>query len=86
MAGPLVRAAAFVERFGEAVASVLLTLVYFVVLGPLALVARIVIDPLGLRAPGSGRGSDASAWQDWPSERRDPVEPRAALARARRQG
>jgi hypothetical protein len=51
---------AFVERFGEAIASVVLTLVYFLVLGPLALVARLFRDPLGLR-----RGPDDSAWQPW---------------------
>jgi|GEM_PF-4761095 len=88
MTGSFGRAAAFVERFGEAVASVILTLVYFVVLGPLALLARLVVDPLGLR-----RGPEESAWQDWPAERRDPTAgtgsapARAAvLARARRQG
>lgn len=73
--------AAFVERFGEAVASVILTLVYFLVLGPFALVQRFLGDPLGQR-----RAAGASAWSDWPADRRDPAPGPAALARARRQG
>lgn len=68
------------ERFGEALASVVLTLVYFVVLGPFALLQRALGDPLGLR-----RTAGASAWQDWPTDRRDPEPGRVALARARRQ-
>ncbi|QDU84895.1 hypothetical protein Pla163_20130 [Planctomycetes bacterium Pla163] len=80
---------AFVERFGEAIASVVLTLVYFLVLGPLALVARLFRDPLGLR-----RGPDDSAWQPWTGDGAGsldttpssaPFDRVEALRRARRQ-
>lgn len=68
----------FVERFGEAVASVVLTVVYVAVLGPLALLVRAFQDPLRLRlAPGE------SAWRPWPKHR--CASGRAALGRARRQ-
>lgn len=75
--------ATFFERFGEAVASVLLALVYFAVLGPLALLRRPFTDPLVLRAPHPMNATGTSAWRPWPAERN--VSGAAALARARRQ-
>ncbi|MEZ5977111.1 MAG: hypothetical protein R3F34_02700 [Planctomycetota bacterium] len=68
---------AFVERFGEAVSGLFLTVVYFAVLGPLALVVRLFGDPLKLDARGS-------AWTPWPSARNAVGRP--AVERARRQG
>lgn len=66
----------FVERFGEAVAGVFLTVVYFAVLGPFALLVRAFRDPLALRRQAGG-------WVPWPAERN--ATGRAAVARARRQ-
>jgi hypothetical protein len=70
--------ATFFERFGEAVASVVLALLYFAVLGPLALLRRPFADPLALRTPAAG-----SAWRPWPADRN--ARGAAALPRARRQ-
>jgi hypothetical protein len=49
------------ERFGSLLSRILLTVLYFGLLGPFALVYRLVADPLRLRARG------ASAWTAWPS-------------------
>jgi hypothetical protein len=70
--------ATFFERFGEAVASVLLALLYFAVLGPLALLRRPFTDTLALRP-----SARTSAWRPWPAERN--TSGAAALPRARRQ-
>ena len=50
----------FSERFGSMLSRVLLTVLYFGLLGPFALVYRLVADPLRLRRPGSN-------WIGWQS-------------------
>ena len=62
----------FSERFGSMLSRVLLTVLYFGLLGPFALVYRLFADPLRLRRPESN-------WVDW---RRD----NETLRQARRQG
>ena len=62
----------FSERFGQMLSRVLLTLLYFVLLGPFALVYRLVADPLHLARRRSGN------WTPWTSSN-------DTLARARRQ-
>ncbi len=62
----------FSERFGSMLSRVLLTVLYFGLLGPFALLYRLFADPLRLRRP-------ASNWIEW---RRD----NETLRRARRQG
>lgn len=42
---------AFFHRFGEVMGSIVLGALYFVLLGPVALVARLTADPLRRRAP-----------------------------------
>jgi hypothetical protein len=49
----------FTERFGSMLSRVLLTLMYFVLLGPFALVYRLFADPLHLRP----RSSNWSSWE-----------------------
>ena len=51
----------FSERFGSMLSRVLLTVLYFVLLGPFALVYRLVADPLHLRARPQGN------WTPWTS-------------------
>jgi hypothetical protein len=43
--------AAFLQRFGEVMGNVVLGALYFVLLGPLAVLARLVADPLRVRPP-----------------------------------
>ncbi len=49
----------FSERFGNMLSRTLLTLLYFFVLGPFAIVYRLVADPLHLRRRKSGN------WTPW---------------------
>lgn len=49
----------FSERFGNMLSRVFLTLLYFLVLGPFAIVYRMVADPLRLRRPSQGN------WWEW---------------------
>jgi hypothetical protein len=49
----------FSERFGSMLSRIFLTLLYFLVLGPFALVYRLVADPLHLRRQGAGN------WWSW---------------------
>jgi hypothetical protein len=58
----------FSERFGSMLSRVLLTLLYFVLLGPFALLYRLFADPLHLRRRES----------NWVSWRRDNENLRAA--------
>jgi len=51
---------AFLHRFGEVMGNVVLGALYFVLVGPVALVARLLSDPLRRRAP---RDSAFLAWQ-----------------------
>jgi hypothetical protein len=69
---PLLQAS---ERFGHMLSRALLTLLYFGVLGPFALLYRLGADPLHLRRRRPGHPSN---WIPW-SGRND------TLARARRQ-
>jgi len=50
----------FLHRFGEVMGNVVLGALYFVLVGPVALVARILSDPLRRRTP---RDSAFLAWQ-----------------------
>ena len=50
---------AFSERFGSMLSRIFLTLLYFLVLGPFALVYRLAADPLHLRRQSSGN------WWSW---------------------
>jgi hypothetical protein len=51
----------FSERFGSMLSRTLLTLLYFVVLGPFAVFYRIFADPLHLRRRPRGNWS---AWEE----------------------
>jgi hypothetical protein len=50
----------FIERFGSMVSRLFLTVLYFVVLGPFALLYQLFADPLHLKR---GRPSNWTAWQ-----------------------
>lgn len=50
----------FTERFGSMLSRLLLTVLYYLVLGPVALVHRAVADPLRLARP-----KDGSNWISW---------------------
>lgn len=50
----------FTERFGSMLSRLLLTLLYYLVLGPVALVYQRVQDPLRLKRPANG-----SNWTEW---------------------
>jgi len=52
--------AAFLHRFGEVMGGFVLGFLYFALLGPIALLARAVSDPLRRRRPGD---SAFVAWQ-----------------------
>ncbi|MBK7877291.1 MAG: hypothetical protein IPJ77_16365 [Planctomycetes bacterium] len=60
------------ERFGHMLSRALLTLLYFLVLGPFAVVYRLVADPLHLKRRKHGN------WTTW-TQKND------TLSRARRQ-
>ena len=62
----------FSERFGQMLSRALLTGLYFVLLGPFALLYRLAADPLHLRRRRAGN------WSAW-------VGANDTLARARRQ-
>jgi hypothetical protein len=49
----------FTERFGSMLSRVLLTVLYFVLLGPFAIFYRLVADPLHLRKRPAGN------WSEW---------------------
>ena len=63
----------FSERFGSMLSRVLLTVLYFGLLGPFALLYRMFADPLRMRRPAR------SNWVTWKRENE-------TLAQARRQG
>lgn len=52
----------FTERFGNMMSRTFLTVLYFVVLGPFALVYKLFADPLRLARPKNGN------WVDWQSQ------------------
>jgi len=54
----------FSERFGTMLSRVLLTVLYFGVLGPFAVVYRLVCDPLHLRRRPEGN------WTGWEASNR----------------
>lgn len=62
----------FSERFGHMLSRVFLTLLYFIVLGPFAIVYRVVADPLRRKRPSG------SNWTTW-------VQKNDSLVAARRQ-
>ena len=62
----------FSERFGSMLSRTLLTVLYFVLLGPFAILYRLFADPLQLKRPGH------SNWSTWRSDKH-------GLRRARRQ-
>jgi len=62
----------FSERFGSMLSRLLLTLLYFVLLGPFALVYQLFADPLHLKRRPQGN------WSTWESKN-------DTLAAARRQ-
>jgi len=47
------------ERFGNMLSRIFLTLLYFLVLGPFAIVYRLCADPLRIRRPADGN------WVAW---------------------
>ena len=49
----------FTERFGNMLSRIFLTLIYFVVLGPFALLYQLAADPLRIRRPKDGN------WARW---------------------
>lgn len=49
----------FSERFGSMLSRLLLTVLYYVVLGPFALVYQLVADPLHLKRQRAGN------WREW---------------------
>ena len=51
----------FTERFGSMLSRTLLTLLYFLVLGPFAVLYRLFADPLHLRRRPRGNWT---AWED----------------------
>ena len=55
----------FSERFGTMLSRTLLTLLYFLVLGPFAILYRMVADPLHLRRQANGN------WTAWSSANDD---------------
>jgi membrane protein required for beta-lactamase induction len=62
----------FSERFGQMLSRTLLTLLYFLLLGPFALLYRLAADPLHLRRRKAGN------WSAWTGAN-------DTLAQARRQ-
>jgi hypothetical protein len=54
----------FSERFGNMLSRTLLAVLYFVLLGPFALVYRLAADPLHLRRPKSGNWTRWTATND----------------------
>ena len=54
----------FTERFGNMLSRIFLTLLYFLVLGPFALVYRVVADPLRIRPRRTN-------WWSWVSDNED---------------
>jgi hypothetical protein len=69
--GPLQAFFAFSERFGSMLSRAFLTLIYFALIGPFALVYKLFADPLHLRWKGTN-------WVGWRSDNE-------TLAEARRQ-
>ena len=59
--GPMAVLLRFSERFGSMLSRVLLTVLYFGVLGPFAILYRLVADPLHLRRRKQGN------WTTWVS-------------------
>ena len=50
----------FLNRFGEVMGQVVLLVLYFVLLGPIALAVRLFADPLHVRRP---HGSSFARWE-----------------------
>lgn len=71
--GALATVLTFLHRFGEVMGGIVLGILYFVLLGPVAVVSRILTDPLRVRRPTD------SAFAPWARENED-------VAAAQRQG
>lgn len=52
----------FTERFGNMISRTFLMVLYFVVLGPFAILYRLVADPLHIRRRSSGN------WNAWEAD------------------
>ena len=59
----------FTERFGNILSRVLLTVLYYVVLGPFAIVYKLVADPLHLRDASRRATGLAGTTQTTPFQR-----------------
>ena len=60
--GGLATVMAFLHRFGEVMGGIILGALYFVILGPVALVSRVLSDPLRMRRPTD------TAFAPWPKD------------------
>lgn len=58
--GALASLAAFLQHFGEVMGNVVLALLYFLLVGPVAILIRLVSDPLRRRRPA---GTAFLPWQ-----------------------
>lgn len=58
--GGLATVLAFLQRFGEVMGGLVLGALYFVLLGPVAVVSRVLSDPLRMRRPAD---SAFAAWE-----------------------
>jgi len=58
--GVLATVLAFLQRFGEVMGGIVLGALYYVLLGPIAMVLRALSDPLRLRRPAD---SAFTAWE-----------------------
>jgi len=58
--GALAAILAFLQRFGDVMGGIVLGLLYFVLLGPVAIVSRMLSDPLRRRRPA---GSAFVSWE-----------------------
>lgn len=67
------RVMAFLGRFGEVMGNIVLGVLYFVLLGPIALVGRLFSDPMRTRRP------EGTCFLEWQEENE-------TLAEAHRQG
>lgn len=58
--GGLATVLAFLQRFGEVMGGIVLGALYYVLLGPVAVVSRLLSDPLRMRRPAD---TAFSAWE-----------------------
>ena len=58
--GPMASVMMFLHRFGEVMGNIILGLLYFVLVGPVAVVTRLATDPLRTKRP---QGSAFLPWE-----------------------